>query len=568
MDNGAITRKSDGSRCRRGDTSCFGEGIQMRRLLAVVTVALAVAGVAEASTAQASVPPVRHGGYRPPPIAWHRCADSALRQNHAQCGMLVVPLDYRHPGRTKIRLAVSRVRHTTPASQYQGVMLVNPGGPGGSGLIYSIIQGFFPNHAGDAYDWIGFDPRGVGSSRPSVSCNAHFFHADRPPYRPSTRRIRAQWVTRSKAYAEQCTHRARATLFGHMRTIDNVRDMESLRKALGQKQINYYGFSYGTYLGQVYATKHPNRVRRFVFDGSVNPRRVFYQVNQDQDRAFQKTLDIYFRWLAKYHAVYHVGGTYRDVRTTWLRTRTALDRHAARGVLGGDELTDVFQNPAYYVFGYEGVASAYSAYLNHNNPRRLIALYRNANPTTPGADNNYAVYLGTQCTDARWPRNQHRLDRDNTRLNRRYNYFTWQNAWFNGPCAYWHYPARSHPVRVTGAHVHSPILMINETFDPATPFAGALVVRRLFPTASLIEGRNGTTHAGSLSDGPCTMNALAAYLKHGRVPARRSGNRSDKVCAPVPKPNPRAAQPATWGSGDSAARALIRTSLEQAQRVS
>ena len=84
-----------------------------------------------------------------------------------------------------------------------------------------------------------------------------------------------------------------------MKTTDTVKDMESLRKALGQQQINFYGFSYGTYLGQVYATQHPDRVRRFVWDGTVDPQRVFYKSNQDQDRAFQKTFDIYFRWLAK-----------------------------------------------------------------------------------------------------------------------------------------------------------------------------------------------------------------------------------------------------------------------------
>ena len=67
--------------------------------------------------------------------------------------------------------------------------------------------------------------------------------------------------------------------------------MESLRKALGQQQINFYGFSYGTYLGQVYATLHPDRVRRFVWDGTVDPQRVFYKSNQDQDLAFQKTFD-------------------------------------------------------------------------------------------------------------------------------------------------------------------------------------------------------------------------------------------------------------------------------------
>jgi pimeloyl-ACP methyl ester carboxylesterase len=79
----------------------------------------------------------------------------------------VVPRSYAHPHGKKITLAVSRVLHTTPDSDYQGVMLVNPGGPGGSGRIFSIFQTFVPNGAGESYDWIGFDPRGVGLSGPA-----------------------------------------------------------------------------------------------------------------------------------------------------------------------------------------------------------------------------------------------------------------------------------------------------------------------------------------------------------------------------------------------------------------
>jgi pimeloyl-ACP methyl ester carboxylesterase len=508
----------------------------MKKLIAAI--AAAVVAIALAPSADAATAPragARAIAYQPPPINWGVCTDATLVSRGAQCGFLVVPRDYGHPRGAKIKLAVSRVLHKTPTSQ--GVMLVNPGGPGGSGLIYSVLQTAIPNGAGLGYDWIGFDPRGVGSSQPAVSCNSTFFHGDRPPYRPTTRKIHRQWVARSKAYARQCSGRA---LLQHVKTTDSVKDMESLRIALSQQKINFYGFSYGTYLGQVYATQHPNRVRRFVFDGTVNPRRVFYKSNQDQDRAFQRTFNIYFRWLAKYRSTYHVGATFNAVRSTFLRTQARLDRKAAGGVLGGDELLDVFTSAGYYVYGWEDIAKAYSDYLNKGDASELIGLYKDANPTTPGADNSYAMYLGTQCTDAPWPRSQKRLDRDNRRLDRTYNYFTWANAWFNGPCAYWKYRA-AHPVNVHGQQVRVPILMIGETFDAATPFSGSLVVRKLFPRARLIEGKNGSTHAGSLSGVACTDNAIAAYLQNGTVPARRSGNRADKVCPPVPQPDPTAA---------------------------
>ena len=514
----------------------------MRRVIAVSAAAALTLGIAGGVTATAAHGSTVHRGttansYMPPPINWHKCSDPTLQQFGAQCGFLVVPLNYNHPHGQTIKIALSRIKHTVPKSQYQGIMLVNPGGPGGSGLILSILGQFVPNHAGDAYDWIGFDPRGVGSSQPALSCNPHFFHGDRPPYVPWNKRILDRWVSRSKQYAAECKNSAHSNLFRHVKTVDNVRDMDNIRKALHRNRINYYGFSYGTYLGQVYATMFPNRVRRMLLDSNVDPRKVFYRSNQAQDVAFQRTFDIYLRWIAKNHKYYHLGDTAKAVHRQYRQTVAMLNRHAADGILGGDEFSDLMQGPAYYVYNWDGFAHAWQNLVNKNDPSELVQAYASSNPGTPGSDNGYAIYLGTQCTDAWWPRSQARLNRDNWALNRNYPFLTWPNAWFNGPCAYWH--AKAHqPVKVSGRKLHVRILMIGETYDAATPFSGSLVVRRLFPTARLIEGRNGTTHAGSLSGVSCTDDTIARYLLRGSLPARRSGNRADKVCAPVPQPDP------------------------------
>ncbi len=103
--------------------------------------------------------------------------------------------------------------------------------------------------------------------------------------------------------------RKNGAILDHLKTTDVAQDMDSLRKALGEKQINYYGFSYGTYLGQVYGTLYPKNVRRMVLDGNVDPRQVWYQANLDQDVAFDSNIKIYFGWLAKYDDVYHLGNT-------------------------------------------------------------------------------------------------------------------------------------------------------------------------------------------------------------------------------------------------------------------
>ena len=511
-------------------------------LAAVPTAASAGATAAAQGTAPATAE------YVPPAINWGKCTSvnsggnaATLQHYGAECGYVIVPLDYAHPAGAKIKLAISQVLHTTTAaSKYKGIMLVNPGGPGGSGLVYSVFQTFVPNHGGAGYDWIGWDPRGVGNSIPSLSCDSNFFHTDRVPYRPTTAAIMKQWVGDSEQYAADCTQATGSNLFNHVKTTDSVQDMESIRLALGQSKINYYGFSYGTYLGSVYMTLHPKQVGQFVLDSTVDPRNVFYQSNLDQDVAFQKTFDIYFQWIAKYNSVYHLGATRAAVRDLFLNTQTALNAHpAVDGQLGGDELLDVFTDAGYYVYDWEEIAAAFSTYIHTGDGTALLTMYTDANPTTPGGDNSYAMYLATQCTDAPWPHSQAKLNADSWALDATYDYFTWSNAWFNGPCAYWQYPA-STPVKVTGAKVTTPILMIDETFDPATPYEGSLYVRSIFPTASLIEGKDGTTHAGSLSGVACTDDTIATYLLTGVVPTRQAGNHSDKVCPPVPQPDPTA----------------------------
>ena len=366
-------------------------------LTAVLTLGVAAVTTAVASAAPATRTPAARTsavGYQPPPIAWHTCSDPDLRAYGAQCGFLVVPMDYAHPGGAKIEIAVSRALHTSDAAHYQGVMLVNPGGPGGSGLGLATLQQYVPKGVGYDYDWIGFDPRGVGSSRPSLTCNSNFFHGDRPPYDITQYKSEPTWIARSKRYAAQCASAPNSALFQHVKTTDSVKDMESLRKALRVKQINYYGFSYGTYLGQVYMTLHPNRVRRFVLDGTVDPRGVWYRDNLDQDVAFERTTNIYFGWLAKYSSVYHVGRTKAQARALYYAAVAKLNEHAAGGVLGGDELTDVFTSAGYYVFGWEGIAEAWSAYVNHGDASGLIALYRAPTPPRP------AVTTATRSTSA------------------------------------------------------------------------------------------------------------------------------------------------------------------------
>jgi pimeloyl-ACP methyl ester carboxylesterase len=504
--------------------------------LVLFTAAATLAAVAPASSALAA--PASPGGdsYGAASIPWGQCASPGLQRRGAECGLLDVPLDYSKPNGKKIQIAVSRIKHKVADKDYQGVMLVNPGGPGGSGLTLSVLGEYVPNGAGEAYDWIGFDPRGVGSSVPALRCDENYFNGPRPEYIPWNRTIENTWLERSKNYAKACGA-AGGELLNHMTTVDSVNDMESIRKALGAKQINYYGFSYGSYLGQVYGTLHPQKVRRMVLDGNVDARKVWYQANLDQDVNFERNLKIWFGWLAKYDSVYHLGTTAKQVELRWYAEQNKLRSTPAGGVVGADEFTDIFLYAGYYQSTWLDLADAFAGWANDRNTEVIVAAYENY--VGPGDDNGFAVYNAVQCTDVQWPQSWTQWKIDNWRTFLRAPYMTWSNAWFNAPCLYW--PGKAHkPVKVDGSKVKS-MLLVGTTLDAATPFEGSLEARRRFPHASLLAEVGQTTHSNSLNGNACVDNAIADYLATGKLPQRKSGDRADKTCDPLPQPDPTAA---------------------------
>lgn len=512
--------------------------------LSAVTLTLGLAAstvAADANTARTAAPATAEAGYVPPPIQWQACTDPDLVEAGAKCGYLTVPVNYAKPNGKKIKIYLSRILHKSSAEDYLGVALTNPGGPGGSGVRLSRLGGWIPNGVGDRFDWIGFDPRGVGQSKPALTCSKTFPGGDdRPNYVPHRAADKRYWKTKTAKYAAACgrSYAAKIGLLNHLKTKDSVADMESIRKALGVKKISYYGFSYGTYLGQVYATKHPARVDRFVFDGNVNPHKVWYQANLGQNVAFDKNMDRYWKYLAKHPGAYKLGKDWRAIKRGYYALLKKLDRKAAyQGRLGPDELNDAMLGAGYYVYGWVETGQAYSKLARGKGGKAIYDMYGGGGI---GDDNGYAIYNAVQCTDVQWPKRWARWERDAWRQHRQHPFLTWGNTWYNAPCLNWTAKAGT-PTKVTGSKVKSKILLISETFDAATPYSGSLAVRRLFPTASLIEGVNGTTHSGSLSGVPCTDNTVARYLATGKVPKRLPGSTSDKKCKPVPAPQPGAA---------------------------
>ena len=262
---------------------------------AVLTIAGCTAGSATSAGSAGSAGIRGSAGSAGSALNWHPCSQQGAQ---LQCASLRVPLDYGRPDGAKITLALSEVPATAPAGKRQGILLVNPGGPGASGLNMAayVASGLTPAVASE-YDIIGFDTRGVGSSVPAISCDPSFFAGVRPDYIPATRAAEQVQVSRAKAYAASCG-RKYGRLLPYLTTENIARDMDSIRAALGQQKLSYFGYSYGTYIGQVYATLFPGRVRRMVLDSIVDPTGVWYADNISQDYAFEGRLKAFFAWVA------------------------------------------------------------------------------------------------------------------------------------------------------------------------------------------------------------------------------------------------------------------------------
>ena len=259
--------------------------------------------------------------------------------------------------------------------------------------------------------------------------------------------------------------------------------MDQIRQAFGVKQITYYGFSYGTYLGQVYGTLFPGQVRRMVLDSTVDPTGAWYADNIAQDYAFQGRIDAFFAWTAKYDSTYHLGSPARRCRRPTTRSARELEKTPIDGpdgpLIGPDELDDTILHRRVPERVWPAFAQALSQYLNQ---RRAAAA---SSPSTSSgarrARTTFAVYNAVECADVNWPRNWAKWQADTVQVYQTAPFEAWDNAWFNAACAFWPVQGPAEPFQVNGAEL-PPVLMLQGTLDAATPYAGAQDAHKLLPT--------------------------------------------------------------------------------------
>jgi pimeloyl-ACP methyl ester carboxylesterase len=468
-------------------------------------------------------------------LPWQPCTGQLAG---LQCASLQVPLNYADPGGRKITIALSMVPATAPTAQQQGVMLVNPGGPGepGRSLAASVAAGLSPQVAA-TYDIVGFDPRGTGGSSPVLSCDPSFFQGVEPNDIPANAAAEQVLINRAKSYAADCEQRF-GWFLPYETTVNSARDMDQIRQAFGVKQITYYGFSYGTYLGQVYGTMFPSHVRRMVLDSTVDPTGAWYQDNIEQDYAFQGRIEAFFAWIAKYDSTYHLGSTTAQVQAAYYKIRDQLEKTPIDGpdgpMIGPDELDNTVLLGGYLNTLWPGFAQALSEYLNNGNSSDLISEFQEWGAQT---ENTFAVYNAVECADVNWPRNWATWQSDTEHVYQTAPFEAWDNAWFNAACAFWPVTGPSKPFQVNGANL-PPVLMLQGTLDAATPYAGAQDAHKLLPTARMVVVEGGGNHGQSLESPPdtCVQNYLNSYLATGAVP--ENPGLVNATCAPTADPTP------------------------------
>ncbi|MBN0047500.1 alpha/beta fold hydrolase [Streptomyces actuosus] len=471
-------------------------------------------------------------------IDWQACPAEWSLPAPVQCGWVSVPLDYTRPFGKQIRLAVDRIGSTGTEEEHQGALVYNPGGPGGSGLYFPrrvTTENPVWARISRAYDFVGFDPRGVGHSAP-ISCvdPQEFVKAPKPDPVPRSEDDKLAQRVLARSYAEGCAARS-GEMLPHMTTPNSARDLDVIRAALGERKLNYLGVSYGTYLGAVYGTLFPGHVRRMVVDSVVNPSRekIWYRANLDQDVAFEGRWKDWEDWVARNDATYHLGATRDAVQAAWLELRATAEKSPIGGVVGPAELISFFQSAPYYDSAWGRTATVFGKYAAGDTQALVDAAAPDPSDTAGNisAENGNAVYTAVECTDAKWPTDWNTWDRDTTRLHRDHPFMTWANAWMNLPCATW--PAKQrNPVDVRSRPGLPPVLLVQSTRDAATPYAGAVELHRRFTGSRLITERDAGSHGVTGLVNPCINNRVDAYLLTGALDG------ADVICAPHATPQP------------------------------
>ena len=452
---------------------------------------------------------------------WQLCSRVARDwdpgDRRTECALVKVPLDYTDPGGRTIDIAVSRIR---ASGERTGAILLNPGGPGQSGMD-------MPRHIAESraaglgihHDLIGFDPRGVDYSA-GIECPAD----DSQPDPGASDKEKARFIAERDARANRGCAAADPALVRSLTTPTVARDMDRIRQALGEDKIGYYGVSWGTALGAQYRTLFDNRVDKMLLDSVMAPDLHLTAMDDGQANAGENTFHEFAAWIARYDSIYHFGPDQPAVAKALLDLRAELTAHprtVGGTTIDGSTVNGMLADPRRE---WAGLAAQLVVIRDGGVPAPPS---RTAAAAPLGWDTEPIWFSHFQqtallCNESPSPRDfetvwRHRLDRM-TRFPVAGGYGIYESL-----CTGWPYAAQ--PWRL--GRGTSPLQLVGHLYEPVTPIGWAVAMQRRVGGALMTVEDD--VH-GSLSSLPCAEAAVAFF---------DTGRTSTSTCAGAPVPAPR-----------------------------
>ncbi|MBU8819143.1 alpha/beta hydrolase [Mycolicibacterium goodii] len=489
-------------------------GLVVPALMSVV-----IAGIpsAAASPEGESVTP-----FAAPPM-WGSCAPwlaNSAAIPTAQCGTLAVPLDWNNPDPqgAQAHLAVIRVPAT---GDRIGALLVNPGGPGASAVdtVAGMGAALAGTEIGQRFDLVGFDPRGVGHSTPQLRCrtDAEFDAYRREPMADYSPAGVAHIESLYRQFAQQCLDRMGAPFLANIGTASAVRDMDAVRAALGEQQISYLGFSYGTELGSAYAEAYPERVRAMVLDGAIDPALNPIDKTIRQMASFQKAFDAYAADCGKVVGCplgndpgQYVSRFHQLVDPLVARPGPTSD---PRG-LGYQDANTGTVNALYSARYWPFLTSGLLGLQRGTDAEDLLLLADDYQHRDKGGhyQNLQDAFTAIRCVDDPYPTDPAVWAEADRRIRDVAPFLSYGEFTGFAPrdvCAFWPVPATSAPHPVTGPGPGK-VVVVSTTGDPATPYqAGVDLARQM--GASLISF-DGKQHTVVFNGDACVDTAVLRFF--------------------------------------------------------
>ncbi|MFF1883917.1 alpha/beta hydrolase [Pseudarthrobacter sp. NPDC058196] len=448
-------------------------------------------------------------------VVWQPC------EGEFQCAKVTVPLDYANPAGDTIQIAALRAPST---GKKTGSLLVNPGGPGASGydFVKDAAATHFSASVRNAYDLVGFDPRGVKRSAP-VTCMTD---AERDAARAKTYALEtdtglATALADNKAIAAQCAAQTGPVL-AHIDTVSAAKDLDVLRAVVNDTKLNYLGYSYGTFLGSTYASLFPDNVGRMVLDGALDPSISNEDLTSGQARAFEKAIHTYVASCQRQGKCPLTGGVdsgvqqIRDLIDAVQQTpRTAKDGR----LVNATTFVSGLITPLYNDQSWPALTQALEAAMNGDVSLVLRLADISADRSTDGSytSNSTFAFNAINCLDYPMVSDTAGMRAEEKRLEQDSPTFGYFFAYGGTSCADWPYKNVRTPqaVEYSGS---SPIVVIGTTGDPATPVDWAASLRKQLGNASLLTWK-GEGHTAYGRANSCLEDSVDNYLVGGKAPA-------------------------------------------------